>query len=577
MTRNVILLLIAFVLCLVCLSAVSAETSAVKNPVDPAGAPMGIPFILAGFEEVTTTEQTMSPVTYPTEEPTVQTTAPTPEPTTIPTVEPTQVPTTEETLLPTVRPTTEETGFPTVVPTTEETGLPTVQPTWQPVTEETTSPLPGQLSPVADFTSSQTSGSGPLTVQFTDTSLNTPTMWYWDFGDGGADSSSSPSHTYTDPGMYTVSLTATNMYGTDTITRTDYITVNGEVMKSGAIYAQSSPAGATIYVNGESYGTSPVTIPDLFAGTYSVMASLSGYYSDMQTITVTPGRTTNYYPALRASPNPPVMTGSIAAQSSPAGAAIYVNGVNYGKSPITIHNLVPATYSVMATLSGYKSTSQLITVGPGQTAGYNPTLQPQSGPVTTGAIFAQTEPDGAVIYMNGVSYGVSPVTIPNLNPGTYSMKAAMSGYSSDTRRITVSSGRTAVYSPTLYVNPPPAGSGQGTFAVYSNAEGALVYFDNVNEGSITNGVRFVTVATTGTPFKTYRVECPGYTTLSGTIPRWPASGEIVKIQAMLVPSSVPTVPTTRTTHAPLPAAITLGALIGAGLVLVIAGNLRRTR
>nr|WP_320160252.1 PEGA domain-containing protein [uncultured Methanoregula sp.] len=571
MTRKVILFLIAFVLCLVCLSAVSATTRMAENnpvgqsstgPADRAGATGDIPALGADFEEVTTTETTMVPVTYPTEEPTeeptvVHTTAPTPEPTTISPVEPTLLP--------------------TVMPTTEETELPTMQPTLQPVTGETTSPVPGQLSPVAEFTSSQTSGSGPLTVSFTDRSLNTPTMWYWDFGDGGADSSSSPSHTYTDPGSYTVSLTASNMYGTDTITETDYITVNGEVMKSGAIYAQSVPAGATIYVNGNSYGTSPVTVSDLFAGTYSVMASLNGYYSDMQTITVPPGRTANYYPTLRASPNPPVITGAISAQSSPSGATIYVNGVNYGKTPLTVRNLVPATYSVMATLNGYKSSSQLITVGPGQTTGYNPTLQSQPGPVTTGAIFAQTEPDGATIYMNGVSYGVSPVTIPNLAPGTYSMKATMNGYSPDTRRITVSSGRTAFYNPTLYANPPPVGSGQGSFAVYSNAEGAQVYFDNVNEGSITNGVRFITVATTGTPFRSYRVECPGYTTLTGTITKWPASGETVKIQAMLVPSTVPTVPVTQKTRSPVPVTITLGALIGAGIVFVVAGNLRKNR
>lgn len=181
MTRKVILFLIAFVLCLVCLSAVSATTRMAENnpvgqsstgPADRAGATGDIPALGADFEEVTTTETTMVPVTYPTEEPTeeptvVHTTAPTPEPTTISPVEPTLLP--------------------TVMPTTEETELPTMQPTLQPVTGETTSPVPGQLSPVAEFTSSQTSGSGPLTVSFTDRSLNTPTMWYWDFGDGGAD------------------------------------------------------------------------------------------------------------------------------------------------------------------------------------------------------------------------------------------------------------------------------------------------------------------------------------------------------------------------------------------------------
>lgn len=100
----------------------------------------------------------------------------------------------------------------------------------------------------------------------------------WDFGDGTTDSSTGvPTHTYTDPGTYTVTMTATNMYGSDTITETDLVTVNGQVMNNGAIFAQSIPAGAMIYVNGNSYGTSPVTINNLFPGTYTVQASLNGY------------------------------------------------------------------------------------------------------------------------------------------------------------------------------------------------------------------------------------------------------------------------------------------------------------
>ena len=65
------------------------------------------------------------------------------------------------------------------------------------------------------------------------------------------------------------------------------------------------------------------------------------------------------------------------------------------------------------------------------------------------------------------------------------------------------------YSPVFYPSPPPAGSGQGIIAVYSNVDGAQVSFDNVNEGNITNGVLYVTVAVTGTPVRTNRVESPG--------------------------------------------------------------------
>ncbi|MGB8309065.1 MAG: PKD domain-containing protein, partial [Methanoregula sp.] len=306
------LMLIALAVCLLCLSVVSATTLMTNAGTVPSGSTgqtaisSGLP-LLKAQEEETTTETTMEPVTYPTEQPTEQ-----------PTLNPTEV-TTQPTEQPTLNP-TEETTQPTEQPTlnpTEETIQPTELPTVMPITEETTSPIPGPYAPVASFTASPASGTGPLTVRFTDTSLNTPTMWYWDFGDGTTDSSTGvPTHTYTDPGTYTVTMTATNMYGSDTITETDLVTVNGQVMNNGAIFAQSIPTGAMIYVNGNSYGTSPVTINNLFPGTYTVQASLNGYTPDTRTVSVYSGRTTGYYPTMQPTPYPPMVTGAVYAQST---------------------------------------------------------------------------------------------------------------------------------------------------------------------------------------------------------------------------------------------------------------------
>ena len=70
-------------------------------------------------------------------------------------------------------------------------------------------------SPKADFTANPTSGSVPLTVQFTDKSTGTITAWDWNFGDGLLHSSArNPSHLYLLPGDYTVTLTVTGSDGT---------------------------------------------------------------------------------------------------------------------------------------------------------------------------------------------------------------------------------------------------------------------------------------------------------------------------------------------------------------------------
>jgi len=49
--------------------------------------------------------------------------------------------------------------------------------------------------------------------------------YQWDFGDGTTSLEQNPSHTYKSDGEYTVALTVTNQYGTDTKTRTAYIGV----------------------------------------------------------------------------------------------------------------------------------------------------------------------------------------------------------------------------------------------------------------------------------------------------------------------------------------------------------------
>jgi PKD repeat protein len=83
--------------------------------------------------------------------------------------------------------------------------------------------------PVTAFTASPTAGLAPLTVQFTDLSTGGPTSWLWTFGDGGTSTTQNPQHTYTAPGLYTVTLNATNEYGSDEEIRTDYITVYAPV------------------------------------------------------------------------------------------------------------------------------------------------------------------------------------------------------------------------------------------------------------------------------------------------------------------------------------------------------------
>jgi len=83
-------------------------------------------------------------------------------------------------------------------------------------------------APVADFYGEPTTGPAPLTVQFYNTTqadAGCLSGSQWDFGDTQISEESAPSHVYTEPGTYTVTLTATGPGGNDTETKEDYIVV----------------------------------------------------------------------------------------------------------------------------------------------------------------------------------------------------------------------------------------------------------------------------------------------------------------------------------------------------------------
>lgn len=78
--------------------------------------------------------------------------------------------------------------------------------------------------PVAGYSAFPTTGVAPFTVDFTDASLRADS-WSWNFGDGTTSSLQSPSHTYTQPGIYSVTMQASNASGSATVTKSNLVTI----------------------------------------------------------------------------------------------------------------------------------------------------------------------------------------------------------------------------------------------------------------------------------------------------------------------------------------------------------------
>ncbi|MGY8989610.1 MAG: CUB domain-containing protein, partial [Flavobacteriales bacterium] len=100
-------------------------------------------------------------------------------------------------------------------------------------------------SPITSFQVSDTL-SCDGTISFTDLSSNGPTYWLWDFGDGNTSNLQNPTHTYSSGGIFTISLTTTNQYGSDSYIETNYINIMNSTLTANSNSACGSSSVALI-------------------------------------------------------------------------------------------------------------------------------------------------------------------------------------------------------------------------------------------------------------------------------------------------------------------------------------------
>lgn len=114
------------------------------------------------------------------------------------------------------------------------------------------------IPPILDFSYDPPSGCAPLTVTFTNLSqFADPSTYFWQFGTNeGVSHAVDPVYTYTRPGLYSVSLSATNIIGdTVSITKSQII----EVFPSPIAQFTANPdtvyvPGGEVFLNNQSIG-----------------------------------------------------------------------------------------------------------------------------------------------------------------------------------------------------------------------------------------------------------------------------------------------------------------------------------
>jgi eukaryotic-like serine/threonine-protein kinase len=219
----------------------------------------------------------------------------------------------------------------------------------------------------------------------------------------------------------------------------------------GQLNVESAPAGAQISIDGQmATGVTPVNVANLMPGHHTITISKFGFASETRAIDVSSGSKSAV--SVQLSPT----TASVAANSNPTGAAIWIDGKNSGKvTPAQLTLDKPGTHSLVFKKQGYLDETATVNGQIGQTVQVSPTLRALgetdeikiggkfrkvfggSETAGMGTVSVKTEPKGAQIAVNSrIIDKMSPVEF-YLNPGNYVIDITLSGFQTVEKVVTV--------------------------------------------------------------------------------------------------------------------------------------------
>lgn len=223
----------------------------------------------------------------------------------------------------------------------------------------------------------------------------------------------------------------------------------------GALEIVTRPEGASVSLDGMPRGATPLILPEIPVGEHHLLvAKPPGYRPQERRLSIQPGHRETV--VIDLEPH----YGTVSITSNPVGAAIFVAGTPYGKTPQSLQ-LPPGTYHVLVQKEPlYLPQERRIVVQPGEETGVFIALDPAYGTLTI-----TSDPPGAAVSVAGNPQGKTPQTV-QLPPGTYRVVVQMGEpYHDFEQTVTVQRGvehplvvvfRKKVASLAITSNPPNA-------------------------------------------------------------------------------------------------------------------------
>jgi len=132
-------------------------------------------------------------------------------------------------------------------------------------------------------------------------------------------------------------------------------------------------------------------------------------------------------------------------RSVPAGARVMISGRARGTTPATVRDLAFGTYNVTVSREGYRTRMQRVTLtrsAPARDITVELTrATPPAPTATTGSVYIDTRPAGAQVTLDGRVVGTAPMRVPDLAPGSHTIRLDLAGHKSLTTTVVVRAGQ----------------------------------------------------------------------------------------------------------------------------------------
>jgi len=135
--------------------------------------------------------------------------------------------------------------------------------------------------------------------------------------------------------------------------------------------------------------------------------------------------------------------GQLLVRSRPAGARVFIDGRESGRTPTTVRNLASGAHRVRIVRSGYEPEERRVAIGEARSpaslsidlararissTSTPPTVTPGTAGRFAGLLEVASRPTGAKVFVDGRSIGTTPLGIADLSAGEHVIRLELDGY-----------------------------------------------------------------------------------------------------------------------------------------------------